>query len=57
MTQKHAPGHGRRKALVPALWLAAVVVVLFTSLLVAIVLSLHHLAQLAVEIATRAGYL
>lgn len=57
MPSKRAHNHGRRRALVPVLWLAAVVAALFISSLVAIVLLLHHLAQLAVEIAGKAGYL
>lgn len=48
---KRARNHGRHKALGPALWLAAVLVVLFISSLLAIVLLLHQLVQLALEVA------
>ena len=51
MAHRHAHPHGRHRALAPALWVAAVVVALFISSLVAIVFLLHHLAQLLLEIA------
>lgn len=51
MRHRHAAPHGRHKGLAPALWVAAVVVALFISSLLAIVLFLHHLAQLLLEIA------
>lgn len=51
MSQKHARNRGRWPALVPALWLAAVLAVLFISSLLAIVLLLHQLLQLALDVA------
>lgn len=57
MARIHARHHGRHKGLAPALWLAAVVVALFGFSLLAIVLLLHRVMQLALEIAgeTMAG--
>jgi hypothetical protein len=43
--------HHRHRARGATLWLAAVVVLLFCSSLAAIILFLHHIAQLALEMA------
>jgi len=51
VSKKHARLHARHRGLGPALWLAAVVVALFTGSLLVIVLCLHRLAQLALELA------
>ena len=51
MQHAHARRHGKHRGLGPALWLVAVLVALFVSSLVAIVLFLHHLAQVLIEIA------
>ena len=51
MSRKHlAAPHGRHRGLAPALWVAAVLVALAIGSLVAIILFLHHLAQLLLEI-------
>lgn len=57
MDHAHARSRGRHKALAPALWLAAVVVALFISSLVAIVLFLHQLVQLALDVAAQLWHL
>lgn len=50
MRPNHARAHGRHRDLAPALWLAAVVVVLFVCSLVAIALLLHELAAIGLEL-------
>jgi hypothetical protein len=51
LSRHHAKPHGRHRDLAPALWVAGVLVALAIGSLVAIILFLHHLAQLLLEIA------
>lgn len=51
VSHRHLRPHHLHRGQGPSLWLAAVVVLLLGSSLLAIVLFLHHLAQLALEIA------
>jgi hypothetical protein len=54
LSGEHVRKHGLHKGWGPALWVAGVVLALLIGSLVAIVLLLHQLAQLALEVA---GYI
>lgn len=54
VSSRHLRTQHQHRGRAPALWLAAAVVLLLGCSLLAIVLFLHHLAQLALEIASQA---